>query len=708
MRCVCFILLLVYGRSYSNNPKISVLDKESRKPIVYANVCYKGLVTSAEYYEITSLEGNAENPVHEKSVIAVSFVGYKTVTDTIQPNESKVYLMEQEPFNLDQIVVTGTRTEKRLADVPVQTIVISKADIKKTGSVSTMEALQDYIPGIVTTPNGMGSNMRIRGLNSRYILFLVDGERLVSEGAGGNINLDQIDFNNIERIEVVNEAASALYGSNAVGGVINIITKKTIHQFEAGANASYQSNNTQKFQVDVGSNQKKLAVRANVFRNSSDGFDIENGPYAARYTDYGTTLNVGYNFTDRINAKVNGRFFQHETFNPVNSMNVAHDLDRKLAVGANAGIRSKDSCNRLQASVNFDKYYIYEVLEKKNNKLEEESNASFISTRVTDTFSPGNKWEIVAGTEYNHEGITTVNSTTLGPDPITKTIDDINLFGQVQHTVLKGFDAIAGARYTYNNQFKSAFTPKLSLMYKTGRFTFRGGLGTAFRAPSIKELYYDFSHQGAFWIYGNPELKAEKGLFSSLSSEFTGKGLNTSVSFYNNKIDNKITQYIIIDSEGKENRYYKNVSSATLNGFDFNISYLFFKQVVLKGTYSYCDAQDDLTGLQLDSNVKHSGTASLTWNGKMAQSPFSLQLAGRMNSPKLYQSVTTDENGNGITEKEESEPYRIWKATLVKPFRIRQHLLEVTLKCDNIFGFKETSFINPGRQYLIGLQYKFK
>ena len=72
----------------------------------------------------------------------------------------------------------------------------------------------------------MGNNLRIRGLNSRYILFLVDGERLVGEGAGGNINLDQIDVANIKRIEMINGAASVLYGSNALGAVNNEITKE--------------------------------------------------------------------------------------------------------------------------------------------------------------------------------------------------------------------------------------------------------------------------------------------------------------------------------------------------------------------------------------------------------------------------------------------------------------------------------------------------
>lgn len=120
-------------------------------------------------------------------------------------------------IKLEEVVVTGTRTEKRLSEVPVLTTVISEKDIRKSGVQTALEALEDNLPGIVSEANAMGNNLRIKGLSSRYILFLVDGERMVSEGAGGNINLSQIDVNSIKRIEIINGAASALYGSNAVG-----------------------------------------------------------------------------------------------------------------------------------------------------------------------------------------------------------------------------------------------------------------------------------------------------------------------------------------------------------------------------------------------------------------------------------------------------------------------------------------------------------
>ena len=153
----------------------------------------------------------------------------------------------------------------------------------------------------------MGNNLRIRGLNSRYILFLVDGERLVGEGAGGNINLDQIDVANIKRIEMINGAASVLYGSNAVGAVINVITKEPQEAIAAGCDISYQSNNTAKTRVHIESRQNKFLSQASIYRNSSDGFGAKgDGAYAASYADWGGNMKLGYKFNARTDINVTG------------------------------------------------------------------------------------------------------------------------------------------------------------------------------------------------------------------------------------------------------------------------------------------------------------------------------------------------------------------------------------------------------------------
>jgi outer membrane receptor for ferrienterochelin and colicins len=661
-------------------------------------------------FVVTNNQGKfrIDPPLTGPVVISISCVGFKSLTDTINVHKETAITLEEDVLNLEQIVVTGTRTPKRLADVPVQTTVIPGVDIKKAGAVSPLEVLQDNVPGLVSTGNAMGNNLRIKGLNSRYILFLVDGERLVSEGSGGNINLDQIDFNTIDRIEIVNGAASALYGSNAVGAVINLITKKPVHRFEGGMNTSHQTNNTNRLQLNIGGNHDKTTLAANIFRNTTDGYDIAEGASSNPHTDYGTNLRIGYNPSERISTNVKGRLFQHEVFNFPGSMNVKHRLERKVTLGGNTTVVSKNNRNNAVASLNFDKFFKYDVMERKDDLLQKQNDITFISGRVVNNYASGEKWETVFGAEYNYEEISTDSSKILGPRPDSKSVSDGNAFLQLQYTLPKDIDIVIGSRYTYNEQFGSAFSPKLSLMYKAGRFVFRGGSGTAFRAPALQELYYNFNHNGSFWVYGNPDLIPENGLYNSLAVEYTKGTLNMSASGYHNQIRNKITSYRVMSDLGQPDRYYRNVSSSTLKGVDLNISYVWLRQFVLKSTYSYSDARDNNTGLQLTSNVKHSATFAFTWNGEIMDSPFSFQFSGRVTSPILFEYIETDEQGIDEVIKNSSNPYSIWKTTLIKPVRINEHLLEFTFKCDNVFNFSDIYYTNPGRQYLVGLRYKFR
>lgn len=638
----------------------------------------------------------------------------KTMYYTTYSKESKQFYLKNDTIinftikelihKLDEFVVTGTRTKTRLSETPILTNVIRQGEIHKSASISTLETLQNYIPGIVISPNAMGNNMRIKGLNSRYILFLIDGERMVSEGAGGNINLSQIDVDNIQRIEIVEGASSALYGSNAVGAVINIITKTPHHKFQGGAKVTYQNHNTWNKNINIGTKLKKFQAYTSIFNNSSDGFDIKDRGYSAKYNDLGGNIKMKYNFSDKTNIQLIGRYFSHETFNPENSMDVTHSCTEKYSTGGT--INTALGKNNLKFSINHDIFYDYDIMEYKNDKKRKKSHASYTSSKILDTYRYTEKLEIVSGLEYNHEEY--YSKKILGDSPMTKTLDDFNIFSQASYKVFTDFDLVGGMRYTYNNEYKSAFSPKIALMYKLHSWKFRAGLGSAFRAPSIKELYYDFNHRGIFKVCGNPHLKAEKGVYSSLSAEYTKGSFNASISVYYNKISEKISQFYIRKQNALDEYHYKNVSDAVLKGFNMNFSCVLLKQFRLKANYSFCDAVDNSTGLQLSSNVKHSSTITGIWQASIANSPFSIQLSGKIHSAKLYQSIDIDDDGNDIIIKAESKPYSIWKLAMVKPFRINKHNIECTFKCDNIFNFKESSFVNPGRQYLVGIRYSFK
>ena len=607
---------------------------------------------------------------------------------------------------LDEVVVTGTRTPKRLSQSPILTQVISSNEISKGASVSVIEALEDYIPSLTTSPDAMGNNLRIKGLSSRYILILVDGERLVTEGAYGNINLDQIDVNNIDHIEIVDGAYSALYGSNAIGGVINIITKKTKHPFEGNAQYSYESHNTNRARLGFSSALKHVQTQASFFRNSSDGFgSSSNETYLSRYKDYGAEMKLGYRLNELSQVHLSGRYYTHESFNDKNSTDVEHPFTRKMSIAGNASFFSKDKRNNIKFEGNFEKFFNYNVLETKNDNLDKQSSASSLSARAIDAFNMNKKFEMVGGVEYNR--CRDFGKEIFGDKQTTKAIQDINVFAQGQYKMLHNLDLILGTRYTYNNQFNSAFSPKVSFMYSLNHLKIRGGIGKAFRAPVARELYYNYYHsEVGVHVIGNANLKPEKGVYSSLSAEYTYGPFNASVSGYYNKIKNKIdTELSIVDREMNFN--YVNINKVRLQGIDVTASYLLWKQLVLKGSYSFCDAKDEDTGLQLTSNVKNSATLSALWNGSIFNNPFSVLISGRLSSPKLYQSIETNHGGEQVTSLDKSKKYKIWKIVLTKPFDWSKQHLAITLKMDNIFNFTDKTYCSSGRQYLVGLQYRF-
>lgn len=595
----------------------------------------------------------------------------------------------------------------RLAEVPELTTVINSVQIKQTASVSAIETLQDQIPGITIEPNAMGNNLRIKGLTSRYVLILVDGERLVSEGANGNINLDQINVHDIQSIHVKNGASSALYGSNAIGAVINIITKKSSEGLHFSLGSAFSSNNTWKNQGSSSFGKKKYAFKMGAFKNSSDGFINDNSLYAAPYSDVGSTIRLRVSPINNFEIYGIGRLYFHETFNLANSLNVVHPITKTYVVNVNGKWNNQALTHFLRFSLNSDQYNEYKVFEQKQDKVLKQNNASFISARLCDTYYLTKiNSSIISGVEYNFDK--NYARQTLGKIPTEKSLSDMNLFAQFESQLVDNIHVVVGGRYTYLSTNKQVFTPKFAVKYSIPFWKFRFNISQAYRTPSIKELYYDFDHQGMFWVKGNPNLKAEKGIYSSLSSEFSKGDFNTSLSVYYSKIDNKITQYDVITESGVNEKYYSNVSSAILKGINVSMSYTYKSLLHFGVNYSYSDAFDNSTKVQLSNNVKNSCTFSTTWMDSFYHQPFSLQISARYSSPKLYSEMVTDLVNATIELKEsQSQSYFLCKAALVIPLNLNKHRVDCSFKVDNIFGFEDPMFLNSGRTYLFGINYTY-
>ena len=323
-RILLAITLLFSIQTGYSQKIVTVIDSEEQTPVPYANVCFEGLQSHDKFHDVTSKEGNVKNMVPERSVITISFVGYKTIIDTIRPNESKIYQLEQDPFNMEQVVVTGTRTRKTLAQSPVLTKVVNKVELKEAGAVTALDALEYSMPGVQFSPDAHGDNLQIQGLDNDYILVLVDGERMVGE-TRGNVNFERLNAEEIERIEIVNGASSVLYGSNAIGAVINIITKNGRQEkpFKAIIGTRYSKYNELLVSSNIGYSGDKLKVNFNGLRSSTDGYDLTPETPASftvdKNTDYSGNLKLYYKINKGITLITKGSYFQHEVENPEKS-----------------------------------------------------------------------------------------------------------------------------------------------------------------------------------------------------------------------------------------------------------------------------------------------------------------------------------------------------------------------------------------------------
>lgn len=636
--------------------------------------------------------------------------------EVLPDTENKIphITIAEDTQQLGEVVVTGTRTAKSLSSAPVLTKIVTGKELTQTGVTTALDALQSAMPGIQFSPDGHGANMTIQGLSNDYVLVMVDGERLVGE-TRGNVNLERISANDIRQIEIVNGASSVLYGSNAIGGVINIITKNADKPIETMLQTRYSSFNTWNSNLNIGTRRKKLNVKVNTFRNSSAGYDLTPQTpetYTANpFVDYSISTKASYTFSRNWEISLRGVYFRHEYFNPPQSLKSTHKLNNNITVGGKTTYKTK--VHTLVLGINMDKYNAHNVYEKRNDSTSLKSDFQFTTLSLIDTYIPNDKWEFVMGAEMNTERMFSENLFGKGETSKDKTkrTSDINLFLQTDWKMLKNLEWIGGVRYTQHSSFGKHITPKLSAMYTYGKFKFRANAALGYKSPSLRELFYNYDHQGMFWIHGNRNLKPESSRYYSLSAEYTRMRFNLSVNAFYNEIDHKISMQSIQDNTSDKMEFHHyNIDQVRVQGIETYLNWTLSKNLKLKTGYVLSDAIDKTTGSQIYGNSKHAATTALTFHTHSMHYPFSVTLSGQMASSRLHQVRSVDNEGKMINEMFESEPYSIWRLTYVQQFPSWRHLsAEMQLGIDNVLNYlniEKSAIINPGRTYWAAVTFK--
>ncbi|MDY7033090.1 MAG: TonB-dependent receptor [Thermodesulfobacteriota bacterium] len=542
---------------------------------------------------------------------------------------------EADVIHLEKVVVTATKTPHTLKDVPVATIVITKEDIERTNAQNAMDVLKN-IPGVQVSVHDdvFGTytwRAKLRGLNFNdgYGLILIDGQRAMGCGQSGGmgeygIGLNQIPVDMIERIEVVKGPSSALYGSDAMAGVINIITKKTPEKATGSAGTAYgwykikekREGGTVTHPSDDGHSRNIANTYVSYGDKMSDRFgyllhysndsaeDIGEDPIKSDRHSFMGKLNGDLSETVELYLKYELSDYEEMDSRQEESWRISSGID--LRPGKNHFFSLKGYTYVWDFTHGYPGYsYGYKRGDVGYDQVE--LQYTWYST----------DWNILTmGGETQIQGIDYMIENDDGSVvDIEEDVETSSLYIQDEITLFSAFTIVGGLRYDDHSAFGSEVNPKLSLMYKFSEDTLlRASAGRAFKSPTIRQLYYSSPYRhGDYYCKSNPDLKPETAVGYSASLEkwlFHGKFM-FDLGYFRNDVDDMVVREDTGDTyNGLPLKEYRNVEKAHTEGVEFLCKTYLSEEIFLSLSYTYTDSENEENGKELTYTPKHLVTFS--------------------------------------------------------------------------------------------------
>jgi outer membrane receptor for ferrienterochelin and colicins len=596
--------------------------------------------------------------------------------------------------DIDEVVITATRFSSKIKETPVLTEVISSKELTNTGSTEIATALTNIIPGLDFYNQGSGMTFSMQGIESKYTLFLIDGERMAGENHD-NLDYFRLGTSYIEKVEIVKGASSTLYGSNAIGGVVNLITRKPVKPVEANIYGRYSKYNELESGANIGFATKKFTSFTDFSRKSTNGYDLTpETPDLFTIEPY-KLYNAFQKFTYSVNKKLSfilkGSYYSRERFD-VSEVPV-HPLYTDHSGSFSTNYKFNDHIE-ITATFHTDHYNSYNILEKLDGEKESIYYDIQYTGRVTAKYFQTyghliEKQTVIAGVEKFNEKMFSERI-----QDSTREMDNINFFILDEIKIDKHFSMICGLRYDDYSTKKATLTPKASLMYSKGKFNYRATYSHGFRVPSIKEQYYNFD-LGFIFVKGNTSLRPEHSKYVSLSAEYDHKKNNASINMYYNRVDDMIHDVLLANTT---NGYtYVNLNKVNVGGIDYLQHFTFTKNISLSGGYSYTYAYDIINKEELGGVNKNSGVAGIEYRWKKEKYKGMLTFNGKIYSKKTF------DNYDAATYsfiKDTYPSYSLWRSSLIQYFY--NNTIELNIGVTNIFDYRNnTDLINidPGRRF---------
>ena len=652
-------------------------------------------------------------------------------------------------YNLNPVVVTGSGHHQRLKSTATPVHVLSAQEIREQG-ISTFDgALTRMMPQVSMSPNSMGTFLRLNGLGNKYILILINGQKLNGD-ISNNVDLNRINMSRVKRIEVLDGAASSLYGSDAIAGVINIITDQPTQNLisvTSDTRVSGHGQLTENVTLDIykngfGSYTSFSHDRADSYRNNDleyvKGSDTETQPTIAPFfTGYRTNI-IGQKFTyaptEHLALNAGLDYSYKITDRPETRQDITGGTDYEMRykgfrwnVG---GIYKFTDRNSLQATFTVDRfrygkeydvatkdYQVGDYVQSKKQMMMDGELKAILGLAKNST--------TIFGADWRKDYLTATSGN------IEENVYSLAAYAQHEHKLFKDFTATLGLRLTHHETFKNHLTPKVALMYAPGNFRFRATYSAGFRAPGLDELYYHYFsvNRGKAQIsFGNKDLNPEKSNYFSLNAEYRDEVIAVSVTGFLNRInDMVIKQNVKVDeaslamlrrefpemtddqaSKLEQYAVYQNSDKGDVKGVQVNVSANIFPGFNLSTNYVYTYARtksgEEWTALE--RSMRHAATVAANYHHAWGRYGLNVNLNGRLQSKTYYPGY------------EDAPGYGIWNLHTTHSFDVAKwFFLEPAIGVDNIFNKvddridssqRKYALYSPGRMLVVGLKVKFK
>lgn len=615
---------------------------------------------------------------------------------------------------MEQVVVTGTRTPKLLANTPVLTKLITASDIAKADATNLRDLLQQVLPGVeFSYAMNQQVHMNFSGFGGQSMLILVDGERLAGE------TMDDVDFSrlcmdNVDHIEIVKGAASALYGSNAAGGVINIITKNGIRPFALNLNARLARHHEQRYGLSWQQGAGRWNNLLTVNRNRSDNYDVHNGDNPVTRvvaTIYGdATWNfkeqLSYRPSEKLSLTGRAGYFYRQLVRTSETPERYRDFS-----GGLRGIWKPDTHNSLDLSYAFDQYDKSDYQRITRLDIRDYSNVQN-SLRLLYNHTFGSDDVLSLGADYMHDYLFNTNL-----EDRTRRQDSFDAFAQYDWNVSQQWEAVGALRYDYFSDGRiSRLTPKVSVRYQPVRnLNFRASYGMGFRAPTLKEKYYNFDMAGIWIVEGNPALKPEVSHNFNLSADYTHRHYNFTLAAYYNRIRDKIATgapFYKNPSDRIPHLPYLNLDDYSVSGGEATAQARWPNGLTARLSYAYTherlpkDKNSNAVNNQYIPARKHSMTGHIDWDRQFSTAyGLNIGLDGRFLSAVDNQEFVDYYDISKGIRTIHYPAYALFKLSLVQ--RIGK-AVKASVILDNLFNYKpEYYYLNcpltDGTNLMVGL-----